>query len=100
MYYIGRERKGSPARGGGMEILEEIFYRKGIKTMKTLVLAFKTNGTSNFNLRVKSPKTGLSLAEAQAAAAKFIPVLITRTGADVTELAKATVVTTSTEDLN
>ena len=46
-----------------------------------------------------NPKDSLTREEVNAAAAKLIPILIPRSGAEVTELEKATISTTTTEEL-
>ena len=48
---------------------------------------------------LQDPKDSLTREEVNAAAAKLIPILITRSGAEVTELEKATISTTTTEEL-
>lgn len=46
-----------------------------------------------------NPKDSLTREEVNAAAAKLIPILITRSGSEVTELEKVTISTTTTEEL-
>lgn len=46
-----------------------------------------------------NPKDSLTREEVNAATAKLIPILITRSGAEVTELEKVTISTTTTEEL-
>ena len=46
-----------------------------------------------------NPKDSLTREEVNTAAAKLIPVLVTRSGAEVTELEKVTISTTTTEEL-
>lgn len=46
-----------------------------------------------------NPKDSLTREEVNAAAAKLIPILITRSGAEVTALEKGTISTTTTEEL-
>ncbi|MGN0955180.1 DUF2922 domain-containing protein [Dialister sp.] len=67
--------------------------------MKNLALVFKTDGRSTMTITLSSPRDNVTLDEAKAAAAKLIPVLVTSAGAGVTELEKATVITTSSEEL-
>lgn len=67
--------------------------------MKTLKLTFSTSGSSNMVLQIENPKEGLTLADVKTEAAKLIPVLITKSGAEVKELIKATISTTTDEEL-
>ena len=67
--------------------------------MKTLNLVFRTSGKSTMTVTLANPKDSLTREEANAAAAKLIPILITRSGAEVTELEKVTISTTTTEEL-
>lgn len=50
-------------------------------------------------ITLANPRDNVTLDEVKAAAAKMIPVLVTSAGADVTGLEKATVITTSEEEL-
>ncbi len=67
--------------------------------MKTLKLTFSTSGSSNMVLQIENPKEGLTLSDVKTEAAKLIPVLITKSGAEVKELIKATISTTTDEEL-
>lgn len=67
--------------------------------MKTLNLVFRTSGKSTMTVTLANPKVSLTREEVNAAAAKLIPILITRSGAEVTELEKVTISTTTTEEL-
>lgn len=71
--------------------------------MKTLNLVFRTSGKSTMTVTLANPKDNpkdsLTREEVNAAAAKLIPILITRSGAEVTELEKVTISTTTTEEL-
>lgn len=67
--------------------------------MKTLNLVFRTSGKSTMTVTLTNPKDNLTREEVNAAAAKLIPILITRSGAEVTELEKVTISTTTTEEL-
>lgn len=67
--------------------------------MKNLALVFKTNSKSTMTITLANPRDNVTLDEIKAAAAKMIPVLVTSAGADVTGLEKATVITTSEEEL-
>lgn len=67
--------------------------------MKTLNLVFRTSGKSTVTVTLTNPKDSLTREEVNAAAAKLIPILITRSGAEVTELEKVTISTTTTEEL-
>ena len=66
---------------------------------KELQLVFAAEGNGELTLSLSDPKEGLTLAEAQSAAAKIIPVLQTAEGASVTALKKAQIVTTTEEAL-
>ena len=68
--------------------------------MKTLNLVFSTAGKKEMTITLSNPKEGLTREEVNAAAAKMIPILVTRSGAEVTALAKATISTTTTEELS
>ena len=67
--------------------------------MKTLVLVLKTGGSATMNVNVASPKEDVTLDEVKTAASKLIPILVTRSGAEVVGLSKANIITTSTEEL-
>lgn len=67
--------------------------------MKNLALVFKTNSKFTMTITLANPRDNVTLDEVKAAAAKMIPVLVTSAGADVTGLEKATVITTSEEEL-
>ena len=67
--------------------------------MKNLELVFTTAGNGELKITVSNPKDGLTLAEAQAAAEKLIPVLDTAKKAAVTALKKAQIVSTTEEAL-
>lgn len=67
--------------------------------MKTLNLVFRTSGKSTMTVTLANPKDSLTREEVNAVAAKLIPILITRSGAEVTELEKVTISTTTTEEL-
>ena len=67
--------------------------------MKTLNLTFKTSGKSTTTVTLANPRDSLTREEVNTAAAKLIPVLVTRSGAEVTELEKVTISTTTTEEL-
>lgn len=67
--------------------------------MKNLVLVFNTNGKSTMTITLANPRNNVTLDEAKAAAAKMIPVLVTKAGVDVAGLEKAAVITTSEEEL-
>lgn len=67
--------------------------------MKNLALVFKTSGNSTMTFTIASPKDNVTLDEAKAAAEKLIPILVTNAGADVVALDRASVITTSSEDL-
>ncbi|WP_299412656.1 DUF2922 domain-containing protein [uncultured Dialister sp.] len=67
--------------------------------MKTLNLVFRTSGKSTMTVTLANPKDSLTREEVNAAADKLIPILITRSGAEVTELEKVTISTTTTEEL-
>ena len=67
--------------------------------MKELVMVFDTNGTSKMTISIDNPKEEIALSDVQAAAEKLIPILITRSGAEITALNKASIVTTQTEVL-
>ena len=68
--------------------------------MKTLKMTFSTAGKSNMVITLDNPKEGLSLDEVKQEAAKLIPVLVTRSGAEVKELISATIATTTEEPLS
>ena len=59
----------------------------------------QTNSKSTMTITLANPRDNVTLDEVKAAAAKMIPVLVTSAGADVTGLEKATVITTSEEEL-
>ena len=61
--------------------------------MKELVMVFDTNGTSKMTISIDNPKEEIALSE------KLIPILITSSGAEITALNKASIVTTQTEVL-
>ena len=63
--------------------------------MRTLKLTFSTSGKSNFTLSIDNAKDDLTLETVRQEAAKLIPVLVTRSGAEVKEFIKATVTTTT-----
>ena len=65
--------------------------------MKELVMVFDTNGTSKMTISIDNPKEEIALSDVQAAAEKLIPILITSSGAEITALNKASIVTTQTE---
>ncbi len=67
--------------------------------MKKLELTF-TTGKSTMTITLDNPKEDLTLATVKAEAAKMIPVLITRAGAEVTGLEKAEIVNTTREALS
>ena len=67
--------------------------------MTSINLIFKTSGKSTMAVTLVNPKDSLTREEVNAAAAKLIPVLLTRSGAEVTELEKVTISTTTTEEL-
>lgn len=67
--------------------------------MKELVMVFDTNGTSKMTISIDNPKEEIALSDVQAAAEKLIPILITSSGAEITALDKASIVTTQTEVL-
>lgn len=67
--------------------------------MKELVMVFDTNGTSKMTISIDNPKEEIALSDVQAAAEKLIPILITNSGAEITALNKASIVTTQTEVL-
>lgn len=67
--------------------------------MTSINLIFKTSDKSTMTVTLANPKDSLTREEVNAAAAKLIPVLVTRSGAEVTELEKATISTTTTEEL-
>ena len=75
------------------------FPKKGICTMKTLNLIFKTEGKTDLTVSLDNPKEDLTLSECQAAADKLIPILLTRTGVTVTSLKKAMISTTTEAEL-
>ncbi len=68
--------------------------------MKTLKMTFSTAGKSNMVITLDNPKEGLTLDEVKQEAAKLIPVLVTRSGAEVKELISATIATTTEEPLS
>lgn len=68
--------------------------------MKTLKMTFSTAGKSNMVISLDNPKEGLTLDEVKQEAAKLIPVLVTRSGAEVKELISATIATTTEEPLS
>ena len=61
--------------------------------MKELVMVFDTNGTSKMTISIDNPKEEIALSDVQAAAEKLIPILITSSGAEITALNKASIVT-------
>mgnify|MGYP002518280599 CR=1 FL=1 len=67
--------------------------------MKTLKLTFTTAGKSNMVISIDNPKEDLTLEEAKKEAAKLIPVLVTRSGAEVKEFMSAVISTTTDEAL-
>ncbi len=67
--------------------------------MKTLKLTFSTSGQSNMVLQIDNPKEDLTLEAVKTEAVKLIPVLVTKSGAEVKELIKATISTTTDEEL-
>ena len=67
--------------------------------MKTLKMTFSTAGKSNMVFSLENPKDGLTLDEAKQEAAKLIPVLVTRSGAEVKEFISAVISTTTDEPL-
>ncbi|WP_297025590.1 DUF2922 domain-containing protein [uncultured Dialister sp.] len=67
--------------------------------MKTLNLIFTTAGKTDMTITLANPKEGLTREEANTAASKLIPILVTRSGAEVTALSKVTISTTTTEEL-
>ncbi|WP_416178095.1 DUF2922 domain-containing protein [Dialister sp.] len=67
--------------------------------MKTLNLIFATAGKTDMTITLANPKEGLTREEVNTAAAKLIPILVTRSGAEVTALTRATISTTTTEEL-
>ena len=67
--------------------------------MKTLNLIFTTAGKTDMTITLANPKEGLTREEVNTAAAKLIPILVTRSGAEVTALTRATISTTTTEEL-
>lgn len=69
------------------------------RIMTSINLIFKTSGKSTMTVTLANPKDSLTREEVNAAAAKLIPVLVTRSGAEVTELEKVTISTTTTEEL-
>ena len=72
---------------------------KGNTTMKTLKLTFATAGKRNYVLNIENAKDDLTLDEVKNQAAKLMKVLINRSGAELTELIKAEVITSSTAEL-
>lgn len=66
---------------------------------KELQLVFTAEGNGELTISLPNPKDGLTLAEAQTAAVKLIPVLQTAKGSSVTALKKAQIVTTTEEAL-
>ena len=50
-------------------------------------------------ISIDNPKEEIALSDVQAAAEKLIPILITSSGAEITALNKASIVTTQTEVL-
>ena len=83
---------------GTPHIISLSFHRKD-NTMKTLQLIFKTEGKTDLTVSLDSPKEDLTLAECQAAAAKLVPILLTRSGVAVTEFKKAIISTTTEAEL-
>ena len=67
--------------------------------MKTLKMTFSTAGKSNMVFSLENPKEGLTLDEAKQEAAKLIPVLVTRSGAEGKEFVSAVISTTTDEPL-
>lgn len=67
--------------------------------MRTLKLTFSTSGKSSFTLSIDNAKDDLTLETVRQEAVKLIPVLVTRSGAEVKEFIKATVTTTTDEVL-
>ncbi len=67
--------------------------------MKKLELIFTTAGTSTVTLSVDDPKDDLTLAEVKQKAPDIAKVLVTRSGVQAVELKKATIVNTTSTDL-
>ncbi len=67
--------------------------------MKKLNLVFTTTGTSDMTVSFSDPKDGLTLEECKTAAEKLKLVLEPSGGAEVTDLSKAVIVTTTEEEL-
>lgn len=80
-------------------ISDFIFSKGKGYIMRTLKLTFSTSGKSNFTLSIDNAKDDLTLETVRQEAAKLIPVLVTRSGAEVKEFIKATVTTITDEVL-
>lgn len=77
-------------------LISDFIFSKGKGyIMRTLKLTFSTSGKSNFTLSIDNAKDALTLETVRQEAAKLIPVLVTRSGAEVKEFIKATVTMTS-----
>ena len=67
--------------------------------MKKLELTFTTAGTSTVTFSIDDPKDGLTLTEVQQKAPDIAKVLVTRAGVQAVALKKATIVNTTSKDL-
>lgn len=67
--------------------------------MKTLTLTFATANKRNYTMVIDEPKEGLTLDEVKTQAAKLMKVLVNRSGLELTELVKAEMTTSTTEEL-
>lgn len=67
--------------------------------MKKLELTFTTAGTSTVTFSIDDPKDGLTLTEVQQKAPDIAKVLVTRSGVQAVALKKATIVNTTSTDL-
>lgn len=67
--------------------------------MKTLTLTFATAGNRNYTMMIDQPKEGLTLEEVKKQAAILMKVLVNRSGLELTELVKAEMTTSTTEEL-
>ena len=67
--------------------------------MKELQLVFKTATNTTRNLPISSPKEGLTKEEASQAAAKIMPVLVSKSGVEIVAFVKAVLTTTTKQEL-
>ncbi len=67
--------------------------------MKELQLVFKTAANTTRNLSISNPKEGLTKEEASQAAAKIMPVLVSKSGVEIVAFVKAVLTTTTKQEL-